>query len=701
MLKSFRLQMFLAAVVLLCLASHARAQTSNNTFSLTAEKLHGDWEGELYNAGWLYHAGDDASWAAKDYDDGAWEKLRRTQFNDGRLPRSRWTGAAWFRLHLAVDEQLAHEPVALRFGHWGASEIYVDGKLLERFGEITANGDVEFNPNRQPVVFTFGSGGAHVIAVRYSFQAERNLATGTGAWLARGEHTPGFYPLIQTARFAVADHGERGYRSRWYRLFVGILSALALLHFLLFTFYTRERANLFYSLFVVCLSISIAAHYILSDDSRTARASNLLFILFVSSFVLALPLLLTFLYVAFSEKFSRQFWVCLALCFITIVTVAVFVRSRLTLYVVSAALILPLVDAIRLIVRSLVKRREGARIIAVGVLLFACGILMLIAPDLLRLKQPSSFIELIREIFVYLAIPISVSIFLARNFARTNTHLEAQLVQVKELSEREAEHQRQQARLLIVEAENERRTKELEEARQLQLSMLPKSVPQLPNLEIAAYMKPATEVGGDYYDFHVGEDGTLTVAVGDATGHGLKAGTMVTATKSLFNNLAHETDIANIFRQSSAALKKMNLRGLFMAMTMMKIKGNRLVISCAGMPPALIYRAAAGVVEEIAIKAMPLGSPLTGAYQQRELTLADGDAIVLMSDGFPEMFNEQNEMLDYAKAKAVLEDVALGSSQSIINRFVEVGERWAGTRAQDDDVTFVVLKVTGGNGARA
>lgn len=59
-------------------------------------------------------------------------------------------------------------------------------------------------------------------------------------------------------------------------------------------------------------------------------------------------------------------------------------------------------------------------------------------------------------------------------------------------------------------------------------------MPNIPNLEIAAYMKPATEVGSTYYDFHVSKDGTLTVAVGDATGHGLKAGTFVTVTKSLF-----------------------------------------------------------------------------------------------------------------------------------------------------------------------
>ncbi len=66
-------------------------------------------------------------------------------------------------------------------------------------------------------------------------------------------------------------------------------------------------------------------------------------------------------------------------------------------------------------------------------------------------------------------------------------------------------------RAKIAEAENERKSKELEEARDLQLSMLPKELPNLPHLDIAVYMKTATEVGGDYYDFHVGMDGEASV----------------------------------------------------------------------------------------------------------------------------------------------------------------------------------------------
>ena len=243
-----------------------------------------------------------------------------------------------------------------------------------------------------------------------------------------------------------------------------------------------------------------------------------------------------------------------------------------------------------------------------------------------------------------------------------------------------------------LEAENEQRAKELEEARQLQLSMLPRQVPQLPHLEVAVYMKPAAEVGGDYYDFHLGEDGTLTIAIGDATGHGLKAGTMVTATKALFKHLSHHNGIVDIFHQSSRALKLMNLRALYMAMTIVKVKDHRLTLSAAGMPPVLIYRARTRTVEEVMLRGMPLGSVAHYPYRQQETGLGCGDVVVLMSDGFPERFNALGEMLDYAKAREVLAEAARLSPREIIERFVDVSETWAGDRPQEDDITFVVLK---------
>src|SRR5262249_53282351 len=167
----------------------------------------------------------------------------------------------------------------------------------------------------------------------------------------------------------------------------------------------------------------------------------------------------------------------------------------------------------------------------------------------------------------------------------------------------------------------------------------------------------------------------------------------VTATKSLFNHLAQESNIPTILRQSSQALKRMNLRSLFMAMTIAKVKGYQLTLGSAGMPPALIYRAAQRVVEEVSLRGVPLGSLTAYSYRERSLSLAPGDVVVLMSDGYPERFNGKNEMLDYGSAKSVLLEIATLPPQDIIEVFIKVADKWADGRPQDDDVTFVILKV--------
>jgi serine phosphatase RsbU (regulator of sigma subunit) len=266
------------------------------------------------------------------------------------------------------------------------------------------------------------------------------------------------------------------------------------------------------------------------------------------------------------------------------------------------------------------------------------------------------------------------------SFALENTRLVEQLV--------EDARRRQE-----LEAENELRAKELEEARKLQLSMVPKNIPQLPDLEIAAYMSTATEVGGDYYDFYLAPDGMLTVAVGDATGHGLKAGTLVTAMKSLFKTYAGEDNLPRVFQQFSHVLKEMNLRSLYMALTMVKIGDHRLDIASAGMPPILIYRSQTGTIEEVLMKSVPLGMLSDYSYRQTGLDLEQGDIVVLMSDGFPERFNQNREMFDYERVKKSLVESARRSPDEIIEHFVAAAEIWADGRPLDDDMTFVVLKV--------
>ncbi len=245
----------------------------------------------------------------------------------------------------------------------------------------------------------------------------------------------------------------------------------------------------------------------------------------------------------------------------------------------------------------------------------------------------------------------------------------------------------------VLESENLRKSKELEEARELQLSMLPKSLPNLPHLDIAVYMKTATEVGGDYYDFHVGLDGTLTVVVGDATGHGMKAGTMVTSTKSLFNALAPNPNIIDTFHEITRCLKLMHLEKLSMCMTMLKIIENKVQMSSAGMPPVLFYQRENQAIEELVMKGMPLGTFDDFPYVLKERDLNSGDVILIVSDGLPELFNEKKEMFGYKRMRNIFEESANKNPEEIIKNLKDAGSEWVKDKDPDDDVTFVVIKV--------
>ena len=117
----------------------------------------------------------------------------------------------------------------------------------------------------------------------------------------------------------------------------------------------------------------------------------------------------------------------------------------------------------------------------------------------------------------------------------------------------------------VLETENQRKAKELEDARQLQLSMLPREFPKVSNLDIAVYMKTATEVGGDYYDFHIQPDGKLNVLIGDATGHGMMSGMMVSIMKSFFIANRNNFELKQFFENSNISIKDMQLGRLMMA----------------------------------------------------------------------------------------------------------------------------------------
>jgi serine phosphatase RsbU (regulator of sigma subunit) len=245
----------------------------------------------------------------------------------------------------------------------------------------------------------------------------------------------------------------------------------------------------------------------------------------------------------------------------------------------------------------------------------------------------------------------------------------------------------------IINAENDRKSKELEDARQLQLAMLPRELPKLPHLDIAVYMKTATEVGGDYYDFYIKPDGTLTVLVGDATGHGMMSGMMVSIMKSFFIADRNTLELKHFFDSSNKSIKDMQLGRLMMACIGVQITSEKIIATNAGMPSLLYFRNKSQKAGEFVINNMPLGAMKGSEYSLKKINYEKGDTLLLMSDGFAELNNKNEEQYGYEKINKEFLSVAQKSSNEIVEHLKNSASEWANEVEPDDDVTFVVIKI--------
>ncbi len=256
--------------------------------------------------------------------------------------------------------------------------------------------------------------------------------------------------------------------------------------------------------------------------------------------------------------------------------------------------------------------------------------------------------------------------------------------------ERTRKEQEIQQRILAL--EYERKSADLEEARRFQLSMLPKSVPLHDRYDVSVFTLTAAEVGGDYYDFHVAPNGVLSVTIGDATGHGAKAGTMVTVIKALFAGYTPEVMPAQFLRDAAEKVKRMDLGRMAMALLLARFDRDRLTVASAGMLPGYVHRRGSGRIEEVARGATPLGT-LGADYHDVDIDLAAGDTVLFMTDGFPELENESGQQLGYTSAVSEFVAAANGATaDDVIASLAAAAKRWNGERPPNDDVTFVVVR---------
>lgn len=595
-----------------------------------------------------------------------------------------WTGVGWLRVEVSLPESAVGKPLAFRAWQSGAYELWWDGDRVGSVGTVGSTPEsTEPRFQQVPLIFVPETTKG-VLAVRFANHWVDDYLRVAIRRVVRGQIA---LPENLSREFLELARGQE--RSLFG--FCGVFLSFGLVHFLLWAFDRSIRSNLDFALLCSVLAslVFLLVYRFVQPDPRFILLSEPLMNLnglalgFVAVF---------FVQRLFDGRLGPTGWSYLAFC--VPLGIWAFVQPT-AVRAVFWMMLLGFVEMLRTVVVAAWRGRPGARVVGFGAATLCVGFGIGLLGNLGVIPR-NEWTSALIPFSSFLVLLLAMSVHLAQRVAALHRELAAQLDEVRRLGAEKLETERRRHEAEVQQSELrlqvEQKTRELEEARALQLSMLPRELPQLPDLEIAAFMQTASEVGGDYYDFAIAEDGHLTVAIGDATGHGLRAGTMVTATKSLFNALAVDGELLETLGRSSLALKRMNLRKLAMALTLVRYRYGRMRIASAGMPPPMVWRAASRDVETLMVGGMPLGSLPHFPYRTIDLEVAAGDVVLLMSDGFPERLDPRGDLLGYEAALEAFREVADRSPEDVVAALRERGEEWAAGKPPDDDVTFVVLR---------
>ncbi|SCW84746.1 sigma-B regulation protein RsbU (phosphoserine phosphatase) [Rhizobium mongolense subsp. loessense] len=249
-------------------------------------------------------------------------------------------------------------------------------------------------------------------------------------------------------------------------------------------------------------------------------------------------------------------------------------------------------------------------------------------------------------------------------------------------------------------SENLRLGAELDVARQIQLMVLPraKELAAIEQLEIAAYMRPADEVGGDYYDILQNGD-HLKIGIGDVTGHGLESGVLMLMVQSVARALqeAGETNPSRFLSYLNRTIYKNIERtktDKHVTLSFLDYDGERLTIS--GQHEDLIVIRHSGAVERIDTSdlGLPVGleSDISSFIDTREIPFHKGDLIVLHTDGVTEAENPEGELYGIERLCENARRLHGQTAEQVMNGILESLMAYIGTQKIHDDITLVVVR---------
>lgn len=244
---------------------------------------------------------------------------------------------------------------------------------------------------------------------------------------------------------------------------------------------------------------------------------------------------------------------------------------------------------------------------------------------------------------------------------------------------------------------NSKFKKELEEARAIQQSLLPRTLPKDSRIELAVSYQPLDEVGGDWYFAESNSSGAISLQIADVSGHGLSAAFIGSMAKLAMTAAAKEAP-HELLGEMNRLLAPQIPSGRFVTMgsCLYDPTSGRIKWARAGHPPALLFRRKSGQVFKLLGEGFAVGFFEDSSYSVVEDALQVGDLLLMFTDGVTEAQDLSGEAFGLERlSAALLATQPESSSADMLRRILDAFDTFRGERLIRDDVTVMLLKRVG------
>jgi signal transduction histidine kinase len=402
--------------------------TSRDNFQLSALPS----EGVLLDKGWKFHPGDSIEFGEPGFNDSGWENIDPTK-DLHYLPQMKTTSVGWLRIQLHIDSSLLYKPLAFEVFQSVASEIYLNGKLIRRFGTVSPDTKkvIAFQPLDLPVGIHFDQAD-QVLAVRFSVKSNLPYLKYVTPYYAFRLH---IIDVEHTGEFTPAGNRFQILNS----VYVGIFLVLTIIHFGLFIIFRQQKANLYFS--IATLSGAIANGLFIaiinSHDVAFVAYGVIIDWLFLFTFFNL------FLFIAIQHLFSREksiyFRLIVAYSLLSLIFwFTGYERSELWAFFLP--FFISMIESLRISTLAYRKGHRYAGLIVTGI---SCYLIFMsvfgliyegLVPNItIGFANSFTLIDALYQLAV-ISVPLALSLYLSRDFAFTSKELEIKLQEVEQLS---------------------------------------------------------------------------------------------------------------------------------------------------------------------------------------------------------------------------------------------------------------------------